>query len=163
MSTPLSRLEATLHEQIPLSRAMGLRVATCDAEGLVLEAPLTPNRNHTASAFAGSLNSLLTLAGWGLVWLLLDEAQVAASVVIQDSTISYRRPVTEPTLVARCSTPAVSTRTSFLSTLRKRGLARISLVASIGTTSDPAVHFNGRFVASIKGQGRAAEHYVSSE
>ena len=33
--------------------------------------PLDPNRNHQQTAFAGSLNALCTIAGWGSVYLLL--------------------------------------------------------------------------------------------
>lgn len=84
---------------------MQIRGVSYGADGLTLAAPLVPNGNHAATAFAGSLNALLTLAGWGLLWPLLDEAHIAASMVIQDSHIPYLRPV-DTDLVARCSLPA---------------------------------------------------------
>ena len=55
-------LEAFLHEKIPLTRAMGLRVAESSAARLVLEAPLAANVNHLGTAFGGSLHALPTLA-----------------------------------------------------------------------------------------------------
>lgn len=147
MTDPLRRLTDTLHAQIPLSAAMGVRAARYDAEGLVLEIPLAPNHNHAATAFAGSLNALTTLAGWGLLWLLLDEAGLAASIVIQDSSIDYLRPVDADLIVARCAPPPPVELERFLSALRRRGLARVALNTTIGPESRPQVRFIGRYVA----------------
>lgn len=148
MTDPLRRLADTLHTQIPLSTAMGVRAARYDAEGLALEMPLAPNHNHAAAAFAGSLNALTTLAGWGLLWLLLDEAGIAANIVIQDGSIDYLRPVDADLIVARCAPPPPVELGRFLAALRRRGLARIALGATIGPEGRPEVRFSGRFVAS---------------
>jgi thioesterase domain-containing protein len=148
----LRRLEATLHQQIPLSRAMQVRSVAYGPSGLTLAAPLAPNRNHAASAFAGSLNALLTLAGWGLLGLLLEEAQIRASVVIQDSSIRYVRPVGAD-LMARCGMPAPAELARFLAALRRRGAARIALEAQIGPDDAPAVQLSGRYVATRSADG----------
>lgn len=60
----VSRLQSLLDAMPPVA-ALGVRVARCDAERVVLEAPLARNVNDKACAFGGSLASLLTLAGWG--------------------------------------------------------------------------------------------------
>src|SRR5476649_1974502 len=91
-------LERFLHEQIPLTAAMGVRVTECDDAHLVLTAPLGPNRNHLQTAFGGSLHALATLSGYGLLWWLLRKPQ--AHIVIRESTIQYERPVRD-TLRAR--------------------------------------------------------------
>lgn len=54
------------------------------SDHLVLFATFAPNCNYDATAFTSSLNALLTVAGRGLLWLILDEAAVTANVVIQD-------------------------------------------------------------------------------
>ena len=41
--------------------------------------PLDRNRNHQQTAFAGSLNALCTITGWGSVYLLLRELTAAAA------------------------------------------------------------------------------------
>src|SRR5262249_11092228 len=89
----LAQLQATFDHEIPLSRAIGLTALRYDARGLTLGAPLAPNTNHKSTAFAGSLNAAATLAGWGLVWLLLRERGLAATIVIQESETRYQLPV----------------------------------------------------------------------
>src|SRR5829696_2656815 len=67
------QLEATLHRQIPLTRAMQLRVQDFDGHELRIAAPLGPNVNQHTTAFGGSLAAATTLAGWGMVWLILRD------------------------------------------------------------------------------------------
>jgi thioesterase domain-containing protein len=82
-SSPLlSELQATLEREIPMSAQMGMRVHEGGLEGLVMRLPLNPNRNHQQTAFAGSLNALCTIAGWGYVFLLLRELGRDGSIVI---------------------------------------------------------------------------------
>src|SRR6476646_8042129 len=88
----LRALQAVLDHDIPISAALGLKVAGFDAGTLRLAAPLAPNINHKDTAFAGSLNAVLTLAGWSLLWLIARSAGMPAKVVIQDSAIRYLRP-----------------------------------------------------------------------
>ncbi|MBS1246876.1 MAG: thioesterase domain protein, partial [Proteobacteria bacterium] len=89
----LKELERTLHAEIPLTRAMGVRVVRADQYGLVLGAALAPNLNHKKTAFGGSLNSLATLACWGLIQLLLRDRGWAITVVIQESSVQFLKPV----------------------------------------------------------------------
>lgn len=141
----LQQLEQTLHREIPLTRAMGVTVVRLDAHGLVLRAPLAPNLNHKHTAFGGSLATLATLAGWGLVQVLLRE-QAPVTVVIQDSTVDYRHPVTAD-FEAVAPWPAAADRTRFLATLARTGRARIALDVQIRAGDKLAVQFHGRFVA----------------
>lgn len=141
----LDALEATLHREIPLTRAMGVSVARFDVEGLVLRAPLAPNLNHKHTAFGGSLATLATLAGWGLVQLLLRE-HGPVTVVIQESTVSYRLPVTAD-FEARCALPPADALDHFRRMLERRGVARIGLEVTIRSDDELAVHFHGQFVA----------------
>src|SRR5882757_2142143 len=87
----LREIEDYFHTKIPLTRAMGVKVESWDGSALVLTAPLTLNHNHLGTAFGGSLSTLATLAGYGLLWLLLDDPKV--HVVIRDSAIRFRKPV----------------------------------------------------------------------
>lgn len=145
----LDALETTLHREIPLTRAMGVTVAGFDAAGLVLRAPLAPNLNHKHTAFGGSLATLATLAGWSLLQLLLRE-QPPATVVIQESAVSYLRPVTAD-FAARCALPPADTFDRFRRTLARKGMARIALEATIPAGEEIAVRFDGSFVAIARG------------
>jgi thioesterase domain-containing protein len=144
----LAELERTLHAEIPLTRAMGVRVAHFDATGLTLRAPLEPNINHKCTAFGGSLATLATLAGWGLLQLLLRE-HPPVTVVIQESSVQYLRPVAED-IQATCAMPQAVELAKFLRNLARKGMARIELVVLIPVGGETAVTFRGRYVAFDK-------------
>src|ERR1700704_1592820 len=94
--------ERYFHEQIPITRAMGLRVAANDENGFVVEAPVALNSNHLRTAFGGSINAVATLAAYGFLWLDLNDARV--HVVVAESSIRFLRPVRE-TIRAICRQP----------------------------------------------------------
>ncbi len=142
-------LQATLEREIPIVRAIGLRVETAGSQIVILSAPLAPNRNHKATAFAGSLHTAATLAGWGLLWVLLRGEPSLPQIVLQESTIRFLRPVTGD-FVARSTLEVGETPGRFLASLRRWGKARIAIrcaVAESGHSGAPAVEFHGRFVA----------------
>lgn len=148
MVNPIQALQQTLEHEIPLTRHLQLQVLTYDEQGLTLGAPLAPNINHKRTAFAGSLNSVVTLAGWGLLWLILREQNIPARVVIQDSACSYLRPVSGD-FTAFCQKPAPDEIAKVSEALRKRGRARIELRVEIRNASEVAVTFTGRYVMML--------------
>ena len=97
MTTPRNpgELELLMRSGIPMARAMGLRVADFDGGRLALAAPLAPNVNDKGCAFGGSLSSLMTIAGWGVLALHLAEAGVEADLYVADSRVRYLKPVYE--------------------------------------------------------------------
>ncbi len=147
-TTLAQALEPTLHTEIPITRHIGISVVEYDGTRLTLAAPIERNINHKATAFAGSLNSVVTLAGWGLIWIALREAGLEATVVIQDSTSYYRRPVTRD-FSATCQKPGDTQMAQFLRVLREKGRARLELHAEIRENGVVAMSFQGRYVAMI--------------
>jgi len=133
-----------LHREIPLTRAMGVRVAACDGARLVLEAPLALNHNHLGTAFGGSLSAVATLAGYALLWLELRDR--SAHVLIQKSTIKFRRPV-RGDLRAVCRTPGAAALATFRGDFARKGKARLVLRVQIEDGGKTAVDFEGTFVA----------------
>ena len=142
----LRALQDTLLSEIPISVAIGLRVGGFVDGALALTAPLAPNINHKDTVFAGSLNAVLTLAGWSMSWLIARGAGMPAKVVIQDSTIRYLRPVAHD-FAAVCVLPARAEIERCLLMLRKKGRARLELAAEIREAGELAVAFSGRYVA----------------
>lgn len=142
--TLAAALERTLHDEIPLSQAMGIRVAAYDGTVLKLTAPLVPNINHKSTAFGGSLYSLAVLCGWGLLHLKLAEAGLHKHIVIQESDIRYLLPV-DHDMQAECHLDATVLK-PFLRTLAKHGRARLALDVVIKHHGRPAVEFSGRYV-----------------
>ena len=138
------RLEALLHDEIPLTRAMQVGVAGYDGRCLRLAAPLAPNINHKLTAFGGSLYTLAVLCGWGLIHLKLDEAGLHRHIVIQESSIRYLHPVEADMVAACCVEDAALER--FLRTLQRHGRARLELDVAVGSAGETAVAFSGRYV-----------------
>lgn len=96
-ATELTRqLVQTWHQTIPLSQFMQVDVVSfCPQIGqLEVTAPLTPNLNLHQTMFAGSIATLMTLTGWGLVWLKQQLAKVNGDIVLAESHIRYLAPVT---------------------------------------------------------------------
>ena len=88
-----------------------------------------PNRNHQQTAFAGSLNALCTIAGWGTVFLLLKELDRHGNIVIRRSTIRYQEPVTSAEIFARCQPVSAEARQYFLEMLDDKKQAKIDLTS----------------------------------
>ncbi|MBF7730059.1 thioesterase domain-containing protein [Pseudomonas sp. N040] len=151
---PQQLLEALLHRDIPLSRAMQLRVDSWQDHELRLRLPLQPNCNLHSTMFGGSLYCGALLAGWGWLHLRLHEAGLHGALVIKDAQISYLLPVTGDAL-ACCSAPADGAWEKFVATFARRGLARLQLnTRLLDPRGEVAVLFSGQFV--LQGGGEAA-------
>ena len=144
MNPLLSETERFFHEQIPLTKAMGVRVEAHDGRQLVLTAPLAANHNHLGTAFGGSLAALATLAGYGLLWLELGNRD--AHIVIRRSELDYRHPVTGP-LRAICRKPPEAELATFRATFEKAGKARVRLGVTVEEDGRVCMAFEGTFVA----------------
>lgn len=142
----MTQLEAEqyFHQQIPITRAMGVRVVAHDENGFVIEAPVALNSNHLRTAFGGSINAVATLAAYGFLWLELQ--QPAAHVVVAESSIRFLRPVRE-TIRAVCLRPEPDEWTAFQARFAEKGKARITLRASVVEGGQTAAEFEGIFVA----------------
>src|SRR5919205_4654505 len=137
-SSPLlSELQATLEREIPMSAQMGIRVHEVGADGLVMRLPLDQNRNHQQTAFAGSLNALCTITGWGSIYLLLRELGRRGNIVIRRSTIKYQEPVTSTEIYARCQPVNPAARQYFLEMLDDKGQAKLDLAIEVAGKDGP--------------------------
>jgi thioesterase domain-containing protein len=142
----LSELQGVLEREIPMCAQMGINVHNGGADGLVMRLPLKPNRNHQQTAFAGSLNALCTIAGWGSVFLLLRELGRDGNIVIRRSTIRYQEPVASSEIYARCQPVTAEARQYFLEMLGDKGQAKLDLMVEIAGSDGPAVSFSGSYV-----------------
>ncbi len=143
-TSPVFQVEKYLHEQIPITRAMGLWVVAHDETGFTVEAPVALNSNHLRTAFGGSINAVATLAAYGFLWLELNDA--AAHVVVAESSIRFLRPVQE-TIRATCPRPAKEELATFRQQFAEKGKARITLRVNVTETGETAAEFEGSFVA----------------
>jgi thioesterase domain-containing protein len=140
------QLQQMLHQEIPLTRGMDLRVLGYDGLTLRLAAPLAPNVNDKGTAFGGSLYNLAVLCGWSLLRLKLNEADMQQkNIVIHEANTRYLLPVTGE-LRAAC-TLTTDALTEFMQPLQKKGRARITLTVAIHQQDQIAVEFTGTYVA----------------
>ena len=145
---PEKLLERYLHEQIPLSAAMGVRVRLATPQRVRLTAPLAPNVNHTDTVFGGSAAALATLSAWAVLHLRLLGAGLQARLVIQRSSMEYERPIPGD-FEAECRFTDERAWERFRATLDRRGRARLTLTARLIHDMQPMASFQGDFVAVI--------------
>lgn len=138
------QLENYLWEQIPISRAMGVKVNMASPEKVILEASFAPNINHKKTVFGGSLHALATLSCWTLLHLELQGEPV--DIVIANSEIKYLAPVSQD-FKAVCFHPDKKEWDFFLKMLLKKGKARVVLKAKIFQDDKLCVDYSGTFAA----------------
>ena len=139
-------LEHYLHDHIPLSRALGVRVEHVSQELVRLSAPLAPNRNHRDTAFGGSVASLAILAGWSWLRARVDDRTPVPQLVIQEQTVQYLAPI-EAAFEAVCPAPAESDWRRFARALEARGRGRLALATDVTCRGAVTARFHGLFVA----------------
>ncbi|MCU1731109.1 MULTISPECIES: thioesterase domain-containing protein [unclassified Pseudomonas] len=148
MSSDSHYLENVLHQDIPLTRDMGLKVLDWQQQRLRLQLPLDANVNHKSTMFGGSLYCGAVLVGWGWLHLRLREAGIDdGHIVIQEGRISYPLPVTGAA-IAVCEAPEEKVWQRFVSTYQRYGRARLSLHTQVFNENSeaPAVAFDGQYV-----------------
>jgi thioesterase domain-containing protein len=150
------RLEAALgylRDQcagMPPLAALRFEVAGYDGRALELRAPLAANVNDKGNAFGGSLVSLMTVAGWGLVVLQLRLRGLDAEVYVADSQVRYRAPLYGD-LRADAWPGEGEAWDGFFATLAARGRARVRAEARVPLAGGGvAAEMSARFVAIAK-------------
>ena len=137
---------AYLHEHIPITRSLGVRVERYDDQSVRLAAPLARNLNHRATAFGGSLSSIAILSGWLLLHLQLRERGIANRLVIQRSAFDFEAPV-DGDFAATSSLPPPATWSRFLATLSRHRAARVTVSSTIASASGIGGRHEGTYVA----------------
>lgn len=98
-------LQHTWHSTIPLSAYMQLQIEHCDGYQLQCTAPLPPNINLHQTMFAGSIYTLATLTGWGMLYLQLQSMGLHGAQVLADANIRYLKPIrSQPTAICQLKT-----------------------------------------------------------
>ena len=141
-----AELETYLHDHIPLSRAMAVRVVSIAADKVVLGAPLGPNINHRDTVFGGSASALAILSAWSLLHLRLLAAGQPSRLVIQRNSMEYLAPIAGD-FTATATLDPDGGWDGFLKMLTRRGLARITVGAELNYQGKIAGRLSGEFVA----------------
>ncbi|MFZ2235170.1 MAG: YiiD C-terminal domain-containing protein [Dokdonella sp.] len=147
---PAKKLEIELRRDIPLARMMDIRITSWDGSSVTLVAPAEPNINDKGCAFGGSLASLMTIAGWALIRLAMDQRGVRGDVYVQDSQIRYLAPVFGE-LRATAQLGVDDSFDTYFSTLAARGKARLGATVEVAGAQDAVgSNLSARYVAFAK-------------
>jgi thioesterase domain-containing protein len=145
----ITDIQSYLYSNIPLSAAMGVQVKVATPDHVLLSAPLAPNINHHQTVFGGSAAVLATLAAWTLLHLRLEIERLDARLVIQRSSMEYKRPIAGD-FEAVCTFGDDTAWERFRSTLVRRGRARMTLNAQLLHAAHEMGSFVGDFVALVQ-------------
>ncbi len=133
------QLQHTWQTTIPISEQMGIQVHQYDGLTFEVRASLNKNINLHGSMFAGSIYSLATLTGWGLIHMQLQQNALEGDIVLGDGNIHYHKPVTsQPRGIAD-----LDTLHGDFSPLTKGDKTRIELSVQILDEQQPVAEFKG--------------------
>lgn len=136
------QLQQAWYDHIPLSEKMGVRISQYTGQRFVTTMPEAGNQNPHHTLFAGSLFSLATLTGWGLIWLLLRERHLGGTIILADAHIRYSAPVTgRPRAVAE-----LSSLSGDLDRLARGRRARVQLDVNLFGNEDAGAVFSGTYM-----------------
>lgn len=89
--------------------------------------------------FAGSIFSLATLTGWGMIFLKLKEKSLAGEIVLGDGDIHYHKPITmQPR--ALCNVESLEGK---FDVLRRNKKIAVKLQVDILDGENPVAEFKG--------------------
>lgn len=134
-------LQGTWHDTIPISKQMGIKLHQYTGRTLETRASLNKNINLHGTMFAGSIFSLATLTGWGMIFLQLKEKGLEGEIVLGDGNIHYHKPITmQPR--ALCNIESLNGKFELLSKNKK---CNIKLSVAILDGDNAVAEFSGVF------------------
>lgn len=134
-------LQRTWHEKIPISEHMGIKLYQYTESAIETRASLNKNLNLHGSMFAGSIYSLATLTGWGMIFLQLKQKGLAGEIVLGDASIHYHKPITmKPKAI--CNLDTVQGKFDMLQRGKK---CPVSLRVDILDDNDQVADFSGQY------------------
>jgi len=137
----LAELKQTWHQTIPVSAFMQVSPLGYSDNRLIVTAPLPPNINLHQTMFAGSIYTLATLTGWGMLWLQQRLAGINGDIVLADGHIRYLAPITD-TPIAKCSWPETD-----LSRLSRGRRVKVNLEVELWCEDTLCAVFEGLYVS----------------
>ncbi|QAA32531.1 YiiD C-terminal domain-containing protein [Clostridium manihotivorum] len=137
--------EQFLYDHIPITEKMGFTVEEFTSTKVKLAAKLEPNTNHKATAFGGSINSLMTVCGWAMVFANIKAVDEEAHIVIQKSNINYKAPI-DFDFSAECELYDEAEKERFFQTYQKHNKARLTLKVKCCKENKVFAEYEGQYV-----------------
>lgn len=142
-------LENKLHNEIPLTKFMDLKITKYEEKELITIAPLNKNINDKGTAFGGSLATLTIISGWSICWLISKELEInSENIVVIKNEHSYRKPVTKE-LICHTKRPTKDEIENLKNKLLLKKSASIKISSQIIEDGEICVDFTGYYVIKI--------------
>lgn len=139
-------IQSYLYEQIPLSKAMQVRVVKASQNQVVRSAPLQPNINHRETVFGGSASAIAILSAWILINFRLRSEKIGTGLVIQKNTMNYEKPILSD-FEAVCSLDNIEAWQKLIEILQRKKRSRITVSSLLNCNGQQVGTFTGVFVA----------------
>ena len=142
----IQQLQKKLHNEIPLTKLMNLKINTYDEKELITSAPLAININDKGTAFGGSLSTITIISAWSMCWLISKElGYESKNIVVIKNENTYLKPVTK-NIICHTNKPKLKDILIVKEKLEKKGSASIKIVSEIIEDNNVCVKFEGIYV-----------------
>jgi thioesterase domain-containing protein len=141
-------IQAYLYEQIPLSKAMEVKVVEVSSDRVILSAPIQPNINHRETVFGGSASALTILTAWTLINFRLKREGISTRLVIQKNTIGYEKPIVSD-FEAVCTLDNLEIWQKFIAILYKKKREVRSFVAIANNVLQKCIEIRDRYLLLV--------------
>ena len=136
-------------ESILPAQALDIKVVEWDGRRVELAAPLAPNLNDKGTAFAGSIDALLDLAGWSAITLALRDAGIEAQVMIVKSATEYTAAV-RADMTANTVIPAGEME-HVVQEIKRRGRSRLAIQSHLEAGGVPCAAMTAHYAIITAG------------
>jgi thioesterase domain-containing protein len=145
----IKELEKKLHNEIPLTKMMELKIDSYTNKELITSAPLAININDKGTAFGGSLSTITIISSWGLCWLISKELNIdSKNIVVIKNENSYLKPVTK-NIICNTLKPSLEEISILKEKIDKKGSASIRIKSKIIEDENICVEFEGTYVIKV--------------
>jgi len=145
----VDKLQEKLHNEIPLTKLMGITIDNYNEKELVTKAPLNININDKGTAFGGSLSTMTIISSWSLCWLISQELGFdSKNIVVIKNENKYSKPVTKD-IVCHTLKPSESEIALLKKKLETKKSASIKITSQIIEDNETCVEFTGFYVIKL--------------
>lgn len=145
----IKELEKKLHDEIPLTKVMKIKIKSYDEKELISTAPLKININDKGTAFGGSLSTITIISSWSLCWLISKELGFdSKNIVVIKNENSYKKPVTKD-IICYTQKPSKEEISILKEKLESKKSASIKINSMIIENNEICVEFKGYYVIKL--------------
>lgn len=145
----IDELQKKLHNEIPLTKMMDIKIQDYNEKELITSAPLDININDKGTAFGGSLSTMTIISAWSMCWLISKELGLNnCNILVIKNENSYRKPVTKD-IVCFTQKPSEKEIEMLKQKLESKKSASIKIYSKIVEDNEICVEFEGYYVFKI--------------